>query len=71
MAEADPHAKIVADDNSPATAKTGRNRRYALLGITAAVLVAGAGYSGWYALVGSRRVSTDNAYVGRMSPRSP
>jgi membrane fusion protein (multidrug efflux system) len=28
------------------------------------VLLAGAGYGGWYVLVGSHHVSTDNAYVG-------
>jgi membrane fusion protein (multidrug efflux system) len=39
-------------------------RRLVLGGITAAFLVAGAGYGIWYALVASKRVETDNAYVG-------
>ena len=39
-------------------------RKRLLGGIAGAVLVAGAGYGGWYALVGSHYIATDNAYVG-------
>jgi membrane fusion protein (multidrug efflux system) len=39
-------------------------RRTLLAGIAGVVLVAGVGYGGWYALVGSHYVETDNAYVG-------
>lgn len=39
-------------------------RKKLLSGIAAAVLLAGAGAGGWYVLVGSQRVTTDNAYVG-------
>lgn len=39
-------------------------RRPLLLGLAAIVLVIGVGYWLWDALVGSRSVSTDNAYVG-------
>ncbi|MEN2793083.1 HlyD family efflux transporter periplasmic adaptor subunit [Sphingomonas oligophenolica] len=35
-----------------------------LVGIAGVVLLAGLGYGGWYALVGSHYVETDNAYVG-------
>ncbi|WP_404333512.1 HlyD family efflux transporter periplasmic adaptor subunit [Sphingomonas sp. MMS12-HWE2-04] len=39
-------------------------RKKLLGGIAGAVLIAGIGYGGWYALVGSHYISTDNAYVG-------
>ena len=39
-------------------------RRAVLAGITAAFLLAGAGYGAWQLLVGAKRVETDNAYVG-------
>jgi len=62
MAEADP---ILEPQASEGAAKPGNpKRRKALLGIGGAVLLAGAGYGGWYALVGSHHVGTDNAYVG-------
>lgn len=66
MADADP-----AIHNVPATsalpdprAANMRKRKTLLGGIAAVVLVAAAGYGGWYALVGSHYVETDNAYVG-------
>ena len=63
MAEADP-----AIDTTQTSAAGGKNgnprRRRLLLGIAGAVLLAAAGYGGWYALVGSHHVSTDDAYVG-------
>ena len=63
MAEADP-AQI--RDIQAETAQAGRTslRKRLMTGIAAAVLLGGAGYGGWYLLVGSRVVSTDNAYVG-------
>jgi membrane fusion protein (multidrug efflux system) len=39
-------------------------RRAVLIGITAAFLAAGAAWGAYYALVASKRVETDNAYVG-------
>jgi membrane fusion protein (multidrug efflux system) len=39
-------------------------RRVVLLGITAAFLAAGAAYGAYYVMVASKRVETDNAYVG-------
>ncbi|MBA2934308.1 HlyD family efflux transporter periplasmic adaptor subunit [Sphingomonas sp. CGMCC 1.13654] len=60
MAEADPMIETHAPETKPGNPK----RRRALLGIGGAVLLAGVGYGGWYALVGSHHVSTDNAYVG-------
>ena len=63
MAEADP-----VIDTTPTSAvgeKTGNpKRRRLLLGIGGVALLAAAGYGGWYELVGSHHVSTDDAYVG-------
>jgi membrane fusion protein (multidrug efflux system) len=39
-------------------------RRLVLTGITAAFIAAGIGYGAYYVLVASKRVETDNAYVG-------
>jgi membrane fusion protein (multidrug efflux system) len=39
-------------------------RRAVLLGITAAFIAAGAAYGAYYVVVASKRVETDNAYVG-------
>jgi membrane fusion protein, multidrug efflux system len=67
MAEADPtyeHFNIAdAPDRSDGTGAAGKRRKL-LTGIAAAVLLGAAGYGGWYALVGSHHVETDNAYVG-------
>ena len=41
-----------------------KKRRVVLAGITAAFLAAGAAYGAYYLLVASKRVETDNAYVG-------
>ncbi|MGU3391120.1 HlyD family secretion protein [Sphingomonas sp. M1A8_2b] len=49
------------EDRAPAQSKT---RKTLLAGIAGVVLLAGVGYGGWYALVGSHYVETDNAYVG-------
>ncbi|WP_029728705.1 HlyD family secretion protein [Sphingomonas sp. UNC305MFCol5.2] len=62
MADADPAGLQLRTDevqNKPNTL-----RKKLLGGIAGAVLLAGAGYGGWYALVGSHHIGTDNAYVG-------
>jgi membrane fusion protein (multidrug efflux system) len=46
------------------TAPNPTKRRALLLGITAAFVLAGLGYGAYYMLVLSKRVETDNAYVG-------
>jgi membrane fusion protein (multidrug efflux system) len=61
VAEVDPDITL-SQDSSPTPPKA--TRRRLLTGIAGAVLIAGIGYGGWYALVGSHHVSTDNAYVG-------
>jgi len=48
------------DTNTPKPGK----RRLVLLAITAAFVAAGIGYGAYYTLVASKRVETDNAYVG-------
>ncbi|TCS17476.1 HlyD family efflux transporter periplasmic adaptor subunit [Caulobacter sp. BK020] len=48
---------------APNTDATGK-RRILFAGLAAAVLFAAGGYGAYYALVGSHRVETDNAYVG-------
>lgn len=68
MADADPtprqfdqahNPEALAGANSAASTK----RKTLLGGIAAVVLLGGVGYGGWYALVGSHYVETDNAYV--------
>ena len=54
MADADP---------APETTAPTKRKKW-LTGIAAVVLLGAAGYGGWYALVGSHYVETDNAYVG-------
>ena len=63
MADADPtfDASDAPVQDAPPSNTT---RRKLLTGIAGAVLIAGTGYGGWYALVGSHHVGTDNAYVG-------
>ena len=46
------------------TQPNNKKRRVVLAGITAAFLAAGVAYGAYYALVLSKRVETDNAYVG-------
>jgi membrane fusion protein (multidrug efflux system) len=46
------------------TAPNQKKRRALLLGITGAFVLAGLGYGAYYTLVLSKRVETDNAYVG-------
>ena len=71
MADADPPRlfDVREPDAAPAAAPTAAapaptKRKTMLAGIAGVVLLAGAGYGGWYALVGSHYVETDNAYVG-------
>ena len=61
MADADPAGLTLRAEE---TQKPNTLRKKLLGGIAGAVLLVGAGYGGWYALVGSHHVSTDNAYVG-------
>lgn len=62
MADADPAGLQLRTAEEAQKPNTLRKRL--LGGIAGAVLLAGAGYGGWYVLVGSHHVSTDNAYVG-------
>jgi membrane fusion protein (multidrug efflux system) len=59
--------KIIAHPSAFEAAKTKlhpRSRRTQLFaGLAAVVVLGGAAYGSWYALVGSREVVTDNAYV--------
>jgi len=68
VADADPvdHRLIEAhaEPLSIAYSPPGQRRKRLLGGIAGVVLLVGAGYGGWYALVGSHHVETDNAYVG-------
>jgi len=63
MAEADPAQLHDANEARKAEAR-GNLRKKLLGGIGGVVLLAGAVSGGWYVLVGSHRVTTDNAYVG-------
>ncbi len=64
MADADPADRSFADAKAASDTAAPSRRKKWLTGIAAIVLIAGAGYGGWYALVGSNYVETDNAYVG-------
>ncbi|WP_194150960.1 HlyD family efflux transporter periplasmic adaptor subunit [Sphingomonas glacialis] len=67
MADADPTPRQFHQTATPETAtesKMPNTRKRLLTGIAAIVLLCGAGYGGWYAMVGSHHVETDNAYVG-------
>ena len=61
MADADPAGLQFRTETEK---KPNTLRKRLLGGIAGAVLLAGASYGGWYALVGSHHVGTDNAYVG-------
>lgn len=63
MADAEPNLRIDSAAAAEAPAKPSLRKRL-LTGIAGAVLLAGVGYGGWYVLVGSHYISTDNAYVG-------
>ena len=55
---------VVLHPKGDAPTSPPRSRRAVLFaGLGAVVVLAGVGYGGWYALVGSKSVATDNAYV--------
>jgi membrane fusion protein, multidrug efflux system len=62
MAEADP--AIRTDDAQEVASKRGGLRKKLLGGIAGLVLLGAVVWGGWYLLVGSHFISTDNAYVG-------
>lgn len=64
MADADPQFPQADAMSVQVPPPRNGRRRTLLAGIAGVVLVAGVGYGGWYALVGSHYVETDNAYVG-------
>ncbi|KQM66295.1 MULTISPECIES: HlyD family secretion protein [unclassified Sphingomonas] len=64
MADADPADRSFADAKAASDTPAPTKRKKWLAGIAAVVLIAGASYGGWYTLVGSHYVETDNAYVG-------
>jgi len=66
MADADPHQQFTPSETHDMSEQaTSSNKRKKLLtGIAAVVLLGGAAYGAWYAMVGSHYVETDNAYVG-------
>lgn len=64
MADADPAGLEFRAEEAPKQKEPNTLRKRLLGGIAGAVLLAGVGYGGWYALVGSHHISTDNAYVG-------
>jgi len=53
-----------ANANAATQTPNPNKRKTVLLAITAAFIAAGAAYGAYYALVASKRVETDNAYVG-------
>jgi membrane fusion protein (multidrug efflux system) len=82
VADADPHYRGIKDAESDANpvAETQppiapARRKKLLAAIAGAVLVGGAGYGAYEAFIGSRYVSTDNAYVGaetaQVTPQVP
>lgn len=67
MAEADPtyeHFNMAEAPHRSEGMSAASKRRKLLTGIGATVLLGTAAYGGWYALVGSHHIETDNAYVG-------
>ncbi|KQN89925.1 hemolysin D [Sphingomonas sp. Leaf67] len=64
MADADPADRSFAEAKAASDTPAPSKRKKLLAGIAAIVLLGGAGYGTWYALVGSNYVETDNAYVG-------
>jgi membrane fusion protein (multidrug efflux system) len=60
---ADAPAPAAPAPDRPEIPATPSKRKKLFAGLAAVVLVAAAGYGGWYALVGSHQIETDNAYV--------
>ncbi|MCD2516174.1 HlyD family efflux transporter periplasmic adaptor subunit [Massilia sp. G4R7] len=54
----------MSTENANPNSLNSPKRRAVLAGITAAFLLAGAGYGAWHLMVGARNIETDNAYVG-------
>lgn len=66
MADVDPGelARLAQQElQAEKRARRAELRKKLLIGLGGAVLLGGAVWFGWYALIGSRHVSTDNAYV--------
>lgn len=55
-------AKIAATDDNFDASRATSSRKKGFLGLAAAIVIAAVGYGLWYYFVGSRYVSTDNAY---------
>ena len=55
-------AKIAATDDNFDASRATSSRKKGFMGLAAAVVIAAVGYGLWYYFVGSRYVSTDNAY---------
>lgn len=55
-------AKIAATDDNFDVSRATSSRKKGFMGLAAAIVIAAVGYGLWYYFVGSRYVSTDNAY---------
>lgn len=55
-------AKIAATDDNFDASRATSSRKKGFMGLAAAIVIAAVGYGLWYYFVGSRYVSTDNAY---------
>ncbi|MET3703994.1 HlyD family secretion protein [Citrobacter sp. UYEF32] len=55
-------AKIAATDDNFDASRATSSRKKGFIGLAAAIVIAAVGYGLWYYFVGSRYVSTDNAY---------
>ena len=55
-------AKIAATDENFDASRATSSRKKGFMGLAAAIVIAAVGYGLWYYFVGSRYVSTDNAY---------
>lgn len=55
-------AKIAATDDNFDASRATSSRKKGFVGLAAAIVIAAVGYGLWYYFVGSRYVSTDNAY---------
>ncbi|MBI1686614.1 HlyD family secretion protein [Caulobacter hibisci] len=60
----DSEASADAQAQAASQKAAGAKRKKLFAGLAAVIVVAGAGYGAYYALVGSHHVETDNAYVG-------